>query len=55
MSEEEIKKKDYIPQEHPYKEFFATVVAIFFIICINLFILGWLIGFFWLATKYGGG
>lgn len=48
---EEIKKKDYIPQEHPYKEFFATVVAVFMILCMNLFIIWWIFSFSWLAIK----
>lgn len=38
MSKEMSEKEDYIPEEHPYKEFFATIVAILFIIGMNLFI-----------------
>lgn len=44
-------KEDYIPAEHPYKEFFATIVAILFMIGMYVFIFIFLFGLVYLGLK----
>ena len=44
-------EEDYIPAEHPYKEFFATIVAILFMIVMYLFIFIFLFGLFYLGLN----
>jgi hypothetical protein len=45
------KKEDYIPEEHPYKEFFATIVAILFMIGMYVFIFIFLFGLVYLGLN----
>ena len=45
------KEEYYIPAEHPYKEFFATIVAILFMIGIYLFLFIFMFGMIYLQVS----
>lgn len=51
MSDLDKEEEYYIPAEHPYKEFFATIVAILFMIGMYLFIFIFLFGLVYLVLN----